>query len=166
MSFQQMFDQNMEQSGVDFGKVPLEFMMSHVLVFNVEHKENRVVHPEPRNKNTLVGAYKLGAVAECASKMPYIITALEQLNLTELGQQEGMQNKFNTFNTFISDLRMAQILPVDRDEIIKSLDEFGVKLEGPAKIAAFSGSNLAESPSIKGLLVGMDAYCPGIMITI
>lgn len=166
MSFQQMFDQNMEQSGVDFGKVPLDFMMSHVLVFNVEHKENRVVHPEPRNKNTLVGAYKLGAVTECIDQSAQIITALEQLNLTELGQEGStMPALFDAFNSAIRTQRLAQIQPVNRDEIIKSLDEFGVKLEGPVKIADFSGSNLAESPSIKGLLVGMDEYCPGVMVT-
>lgn len=166
MSFQQMFDQNMEESGVDFGKIPLDFMMSHVLVFNVEHNENRVVHPEPRNKNTLVGAYKLGAVTECADRMGQIITALELLDLTAL-EQEGpdMRVKFDAFNMAIRDLRMAQIQPVDRDEIIRSLDAFGVMLDVPAKIAEFSGSSLAESPCIKGLLVGMDAYCPGVMIT-
>ena len=64
-TFQNMFDENMTAQGIDLSKLDDAYAQSHVFVFNTEHMENRIIHPAPKNLNTLVAVYKLN----CAEYM-------------------------------------------------------------------------------------------------
>lgn len=59
MTFQQMFDDNNKIAGFDWEKIPNDFKNKYCFVFNVEHRENRIVSPIIQNMNTLVAVYEL-----------------------------------------------------------------------------------------------------------
>lgn len=58
-TFNDMFNENNQLSGLDLSKIDESFLSDYCLVFNVEHNDNRIVNPNTRNFNTLVGVYKL-----------------------------------------------------------------------------------------------------------
>lgn len=60
MTFEQMFAENNTAAGIDLGVATAnEYLDNHILVFNLEHKENRVINPDIINRNTLVAAYHM-----------------------------------------------------------------------------------------------------------
>ena len=58
-TFKEMFDENNTIAGFDWDAIPDEFKKQFCFVFNIEHKENRIVSPFINNTNTLVTVYKL-----------------------------------------------------------------------------------------------------------
>jgi hypothetical protein len=58
-TFQNMFDENMTAQGINMSTIDDTYAQSHVFVFNTEHVDNRIIHPTPNNRNTLVAVYKL-----------------------------------------------------------------------------------------------------------
>jgi hypothetical protein len=74
MSFKEMFDDNDKTAGFEWEKLPQEFKNSFCFVFNVEHKENRIVSPFINNVNTLVAAYRLVDIKTVREKLNKAIT--------------------------------------------------------------------------------------------
>ena len=56
ITFQDMFYENNENQNINLEK--LKSLKNHSFVFNVQHKENRVIAPKSDNCNTLVGCFK------------------------------------------------------------------------------------------------------------
>ena len=56
ITFEDMFLENAKQQNMDLSK--LRAFKNHGYIFNIQHKENRVVNPEETNCNTLVACYK------------------------------------------------------------------------------------------------------------
>jgi hypothetical protein len=57
-TFMEMFNENNEIANVDLSKVPIEIMQDKVMVFNIEHPENKVVSNNVNNYNTLCAVYQ------------------------------------------------------------------------------------------------------------
>jgi hypothetical protein len=56
-TFYEMFEDNNKREGIDLSLVEDDDINSICLVFNVEHEDNRIITPNPSNRNTLVSAY-------------------------------------------------------------------------------------------------------------
>ena len=157
MSFQQMFDQNMESGGIDFGKVPLDYLMSHVFVFNVEHRENRVIHPEPQNRNTLVAVYKLNCSELASGELTTIMLEKYRAVCDEPTYIDAVKQ--------MDMIRSAQLDVLDLDTVLAELAGFGVIMNRVTKHFDFSGAELVNSPAINAIMKGMGEYTPGVMIS-
>jgi hypothetical protein len=56
-TFYEMFTDNNTAAGIDFSSIDTEKISCLCLVFNVEHEDNRIIAPNPQNRNTLVAGY-------------------------------------------------------------------------------------------------------------
>jgi hypothetical protein len=56
-TFYEMFTDNNTTAGIDFSSIDVEKISYLCLVFNVEHEDNRIIAPNPQNRNTLVAGY-------------------------------------------------------------------------------------------------------------
>jgi hypothetical protein len=57
-TFLQMFEENNQLAGISLESLPSEVTNDTVLVFNIEHPDNKLISKVPINRNTLVGVYK------------------------------------------------------------------------------------------------------------
>jgi hypothetical protein len=147
MNFHQMFEENMVAAGVNLSVQSQEWLMSHVLVFNVEHKENRFINPEPICRNTLVGAYLLkNSQFMNGQHASSIISAL--------------YDKSPTFGVLFYDLHMNQIEQLDINVVASEVPGMRV----PHVLCQYSGQALKDSPIVDAIFKGLTEYQPGVMI--
>lgn len=59
VTFGDMFNENNTEAGLDLSKIDNEFISNFCFVFNVEHKENRIINSEIVNRNVLVNAFQV-----------------------------------------------------------------------------------------------------------
>ena len=57
-TFLEMFNENNEIANTHLENIPIELMKNRVLVFNIEHPENKFISPITRNYNTLCAVYE------------------------------------------------------------------------------------------------------------
>ena len=157
MSFQQMFDQNMETAGIDFGKVPLDYLMTHVFVFNVEHCDNRVIHPEPKNRNTLVAVYKLNCAGLASGELTMAMLDKYRVFCDEPTYMDAVSQ--------IDKIKSSQLEVLDLNTVLAELAGFGVIMNRVTQHFDFSGAELVNSPAINAIMKGMGEYTPGVMIS-
>jgi hypothetical protein len=58
-TFSQMFEENNALFEANLENIPESIINDSVLVFNIEHPENKIIAPKTRNFNTLCAVYKL-----------------------------------------------------------------------------------------------------------
>jgi len=58
-TFMEMFNENNQIANTKLENIPDNVMQDKVLVFNIEHPENRIISPQTRNYNTLCAVYQL-----------------------------------------------------------------------------------------------------------
>jgi len=149
-TFQQMFAENNTVAGTNLDSAALD---SYVLVFNVEHVENRIVSPHIVNQNTLVAAFKQG-----------------DRNMAQTIVRDLMQAVYNNAYTAIGQITQAlanvQLKPVTNlPALVETLKtEHNITgLRTPTVLFMFNGQDAREGMT-KTFIDAMDQYCPGLML--
>jgi hypothetical protein len=125
MTFQDMFNENNALTDFDWSAIPDEYKKKYCFVFNVEHKENRIVSPFNENRNTLVGVYKLPNVGECRKHLEYKIK-----NNTLL---DDIMDLFSSFN-------ILNIIEYSPNTINSELQKYNQQVNVPNTIRYFNGT--------------------------
>jgi hypothetical protein len=151
-TFQSMFDENMVAQGIQLSGLPESYTQNHILVFNTEHVENRIIDPAPTNRNTLVAVYKLSCDDYMSGeKVNELLTALAQ-------------SKAELFGELYSSLVAKQLRIVELNDAVTELKELGIVVTTPHLLCELSFSNLLHSHVVNAFIAGMNEFCPGIMI--
>jgi hypothetical protein len=125
MTFQQMYDENNTNAGFNWDEVPEEIRERFCFVFNVEHKENRIVSPFINNRNTLVSVYKL----------PNIELRTQFLN--ELIEKELLTDKDMFFRALTSGEFIQECSPYYMNNV---LEQYNQKFNVPKVIKMVKGN--------------------------
>lgn len=157
-TFQNMFDENMTAQGINMSLLDDVYAQNHVFVFNTEHMENRIIHPVPKNRNTLVAVYKLNCDEYMSGDK---VTEL----VTKLSQSVPNTESSVPFGEQYSHLAGKQLSIVNLSQADTELRERGLNMTLPHTLCQLSFTSLQNSAVVGAFIAGMDEYCPGIMIT-
>ena len=129
-TFYEMFEENNKIAETNLENIPEEFIKDKVLVFNIEHPENRIISTQLRKLNTLCAVFQFKD--EITSKKQYdnimeIQYSSEnkakiQYAFKELGNNMVTQIQVSIFKKQIQDLKINLYLP----EIIKRYDKLSI----------------------------------------
>lgn len=72
-TFLEMFNENNAISNTNLDNIPEELMRDKVLVFNIEHPENRIIAATTRNYNTLCAVYQLKSTSRAKEEWDAIL---------------------------------------------------------------------------------------------
>lgn len=149
-TFEGMFSENNEATGTDLNNPALD---PYVLVFNVEHAENRIVSPHIVNQNTLVAAYKFGDRAKVSAIVNDLRMAIYAKSFAEIGA---------ICNALAGEqLRAVTDLDALTDHLRKTAGITGLRT--PTVLFMYNGPD-ARDGMTKTFIDAMDAYCPGLML--
>lgn len=140
-TFMEMFNENNASAGMNLELIPTEVIQDKVLVFNIEHVENRVVSANVRNHNTLCAVYQFKTDADCTQQ--YMI--INNMILHQ-GVEQGEETRVKVQALF-KELSHGMIASIDLEEFNKQITGFGVNLFLPDRIRSFGNTN-GESKSI------------------
>lgn len=156
-TFQNMFDENMVAQGINMSVIDEKYAHEHVFVFNTEHIDNRIIHPTPKNRNTLVAVYKLNCADYLSGEK---VTEL----VTALSRSTPNTESAAVFGALFGTLVTKQLSMVDLQQADSELRAQGVTVSLPQTLCQLSFTTLSNSSAVSAFIAGMDAYCPGIMI--
>ena len=146
-TFMEMFNENNAAVGVNLESIPAEVIQDKVLVFNIEHLENRVVSALVRNYNTLCAVYQLKSDAECTQ---------QYVEITNNGLVQGVDADNETRSRIhkgFQELGRDMVIPLDLNEFHKTLSGFGVSLFLPDSIRSFGNILLTNTPELGNTLL-------------
>ena len=124
-TFSQMFEETNGINNTHLENIPESIMKDTVMVFNLEHPENRMVAPHMRNMNTLCAVYKLKNADTAAQEWKSITDlAVNDDNLLAIG--EGF-----------SKLAKDMVVPIHVGVFKKMVAEYNVNLYLPEVISSF-----------------------------
>lgn len=149
-TFNQMFSENNTASGTNLDSAALD---QYVLVFNVEHVENRIVSPHIVNQNTLVAAYKQGDRNRAHAIVRDLMQAIYNHAYSDIG----------VITHALSDVQLKPV--IDLPALVETLKtEHNITgLRIPTVLFMFNGQDVREGMT-KTFIDAMDQYCPGLMI--
>lgn len=149
-TFQQMFTENNQATGTNLESPALD---PYVLVFNVEHVENRIVSPHITNQNTLVAAYRQGD----RDKALAIVRDLQQAVFNSAYVDIGM------ITQALAEVQLRPVtnLPTLVDSFKTEHNITGIRT--PIVLFMFNGQDVREGMT-KTFIDAMDQYCPGLML--
>jgi hypothetical protein len=166
-SFDQMFRENNTLSGTVFGD--LDYLANKVMVFNVEHTENRVVNPVITNRNTLVATYQLPTDFDTVrSSVGGILNAV--YNAGVMSSEQTTSNTGQTLeiadmlrHAVMSHAAIAEIKQLPVHTVINDLAVLDVKgLRAPTRLFAYHGTD--PLTVINSMIANMDKYMPGVIL--
>jgi hypothetical protein len=156
-SFDQMFRENNTAAGTEFGD--LDCLADKVLVFNVEHIENRVVNPNTINRNTLVAAYQM------PSDFNYVRASVGNIlnAVFSAGVQGDEQITEMLGKTVMEHAAVCEIKQLNVAEVISDLSAQGVKgLRAPTRLFVYHGTD--PLTVINSMITNMDQYMAGVIL--
>jgi len=128
-TFLEMFNENNAIANTNLENIPAEIMQDKVLVFNIEHPENRIISNQVRNFNTLCGVFQF-KTEEQANQEYSTITGIEYNN----GNLSAIQNGFvQLANNMVTQIHVSVFK--------KQVQELGVNLHMPEVIKSFERKN-------------------------
>lgn len=146
-TFMEMFNENNAAAGINLELIPTEAMQDKVLVFNIEHVENRVVSAMVRNYNTLCAVYQFKSDDECTQQY-------EAITKTELQQGiEPEEADINKVRGLFQDLGRNMVSALDLNEFNKQLQSYGVSLFLPDTILSFGNTNQTDPSEQKNIKI-------------
>jgi len=143
-TFMEMFNENNSAAGVNMELIPAELIQDKVLVFNIEHIENRVVSAMVRNYNTLCAVYQFKSDDDCNRQYEAIYN---------VGLLHGVETNDETrskIQSLFHELGRNMVVALDLNEFNKQLVGYGVSLFLPDSIRSFGNTkqdNTQESKS-------------------
>jgi hypothetical protein len=126
-TFMEMFNENNAIANTNLDNIPDEIMNNKVLVFNIEHPENRIISTQVRNFNTLCGVFEFKS-EELAMEQYTTIMNIAAENT------EAVRNGFQTLGT-------NMITQVYVSTFKKQVLDYGVNLHLPEVIKSFEVKN-------------------------
>lgn len=142
-TFMEMFNENNTLAGVNLELIPANIMQDKVLVFNIEHVENRVISSTVRNYNTLCAVYQFKSEAECT----HIYSELNTMELIQ-GNEINLEQCLKISKIF-NELGKNMVISHDLIEFSKILAEYKVYLFTPDSIRNFTNSKETDNISDK-----------------
>ena len=126
-TFSEMFEENNNIANTNLENIPEEIINNTVLVFNIEHPENRVISTQLRNFNTLCAVFQIkneDIVLEQYNKIMEIEYSLDKDDIiksafVELGNDMVTQIQVANFKKQVQEYNVNLHLP----EIIKSFEK-------------------------------------------
>lgn len=149
-TFLQMFSENNNIYGTNLDNAVLD---QYVLVFNVEHEENRIVSPQIVNRNTLVAAYRHGDRNRAQAIVNDLMQALYNYAYTDIG-------------LITQALADVQLKPVNNlHALVETLrTEHNITgLHTLTTFFMFNGQDVRDGMT-RTFIEAMDQYCPGLML--
>lgn len=163
-SFDQMFRENNSTAGTEFGD--LDYLADKVLVFNVEHAENRVVSPVINNRNSLVAAYQLPADfnavrASVSGVLNTVFSAGVQEPTTVQNESSDVSDMLR--HAVMTHATVAEIKQIQVSTVVNDLSTLGVKgLRVPTRMFVYHGTD--PLTVVNSMIANMDQYMAGVML--
>jgi hypothetical protein len=129
-TFLEMFEENNKIANINLDNIPEDIMKDKVLVFNIEHTENRMISSDIRNYNTLcaVFQFKQESIAE------------EQYNkITSITLEPAADNTVNIecIKKAFIELGKDMVTQINVTVFKKTVQEYGVNFHMPEVIKSF-----------------------------
>ena len=171
-SFDQMFRENNSTAGTEFGDI--DYLADKVMVFNVEHAENRVVSPVINNRNTLVAAYQLPTDFNAVrASVSGVLNAVFSAGVQEptMVENESTDIPPSLSETLVVVLRnavmahatVAEVKQIQVATVVKDLSALGVKgLRAPTRMFVYHGTD--PLTVVNSMIANMDQYMAGVML--
>ena len=168
-SFDQMFRENNTATGTEFGD--LDYLANKVLVFNIEHAENRVVNPNTTNRNTLVAAYQLPqdfnhVRASVGNILNAVFSAGVQTTTrkdAETQDAETQQQANMLSQAIMTHAALCEIKQLPVADVITNLSAQGVNgLRAPTRLFVYHGTD--PLTVINSMITNMDQYMAGVIL--
>lgn len=183
-SFDQMFRENNQSAGTEFGDI--DYLADKVLVFNIEHAENRVVNPVITNRNTIVACYQLPAdfnlVRASVSNLLNVVfnvgtqgqDQVEPVTVCDDNDGASLPVSENTetiekkladllYQTVMGHAAVCEIRQILVSNVINDLTVQGVKgLRAPTRLFVYHGTN--PQTVIQSMITNMDQYMAGVIL--
>ena len=141
-TFLEMFNENNEIANTDLNKIPPELINDKVLVFNIEHPENRVISSNTRNYNTLCAVFQFKTEEQSTEEFTKIL----QLQLQLTGDHSSNNPNSDDINNIMSAFNVLgnnMITQVNVVDFKAQLEQYGVNVHIPDAIRSF-GNTVVE----------------------
>lgn len=123
-SFMEMFEENNKIANTNLDAIPEDIIKDTVLVFNIEHPENKVISSQLRNFNTLCAVFKFKSEIASQSEYSNIALADSELSIREsfkyLGTNMVTQIQVPIYNNILHEMGLN--INFHLPEVIKSFD--------------------------------------------
>lgn len=148
-TFLEMFNENNEIANSNLALIPAEYMANKVMVFNIEHPENRVISMYTRNYNTLCAVYQFkgeSETTECYHSILALVSNHPGGLLTD--------NKVNEIKEAFERLGSGMVVQCNLKEVRDQLEGYGVEIHIPDVVKSFGNTRSnADTGEPKSLAV-------------
>jgi hypothetical protein len=134
-TFLEMFNENNEIANTNLGLIPVDYIANKVMVFNIEHPENRVISLQTRNYNTLCSVYQFKTDSEVTEQYHLLLELIS--NHTGGSMCDDLLNQVK--ETFVR-LGSGMVTQCNLKEVRDELEEFGVQVRLPDAVKSFGNS--------------------------
>lgn len=134
-TFSQMFEENNSLFEANLDSIPANLINDTVLVFNIEHPENKMIAPKCRNFNTLCAVYKLKTHETATNEWTNILQL--NVNISEIGDDSKNEETIQLIRNAFSTLGNNMILPINVAIFKDLVAPFGVKFNLPVAVSIF-----------------------------
>jgi len=124
-TFLEMFNENNAIANTNLDNIPEELIQDKVLVFNIEHPENRIISNQVRNFNTLCGVFQIKSESQSNEEYATIMN----IEFSEENTQLIRDAFIHLGNNMIIQIHVA----VFKNQVL----EYGVNLHMPEVIKSF-----------------------------
>ena len=128
-TFFEMFNENNVIANINMTNIPENVLENRILIFNIEHPENKMISPFMRNYNTLCGVYKLKSIEQVNNEWQHI------LELSKNGMNGNNVN--NDIRTGFSVLGKNMICKEHISELNDEISKYGVCFNTPDIVKSF-----------------------------
>ena len=139
-TFLEMFNENNTINNTNLDRIPTEIMKDKVLVFNIEHPENRIISTQVRNINTLCAVYEFKA-DDIATTEYNAITSSYTVNPTSENTEAISEAITEAITNAFQKLGTNMITQIHVSTFNQLVQEFDVNLHMPEVIKCFEVKN-------------------------
>lgn len=159
ITFQDMFYENNKNQNIDLEK--LKSLKNHSFVFNVQHKENRVIAPKSDNCNTLVGCFKFKELSKNKNHFDSFTKYLLEANC-----DNDKSFSYKMLEKLGQNLSQNSITPINLKIIKESLTDIEIKIPKVVKEIVINKKYEFEDLEklIKDEIDSQSKFTPGLMI--
>ena len=165
ITFEDMFLENAKLQNMDLSK--LRSFKNHGYIFNIQHKENRVVNPEEINCNTLVACYKFKNTKINSKLFDNIQDKLLNIDFINTNNVNKTSDISKNLKSLAIKLSKDSIIDVNLNTLIES-NKLKTNIVIPKvldEIVINKSFNVNDFEKIiKGIMDKQDKFNPGIMI--
>jgi len=142
-TFFEMFEENNKIANTNLENIPAEIINDKVLVFNIEHPENRVISSQIRNFNTLCAVFEFKS-DYTAGRQHYQIM---KIDCSKLIEGEGDSELEILIREGFNELGKDMVSQIQVSSFKKQVQEYNVNLHLPEIIKSFE--KLSDDGKIK-----------------